>query len=69
MMNRWTQWIMTLCLFGLLVTTANAQQKVLKVGDKAPDFEIDTLAGGKFKLSDRYATGRPTVLLFSRANW
>lgn len=69
MMKIWTQAIMVFCLIGLFVSTAEAQQQALKVGDKAPDFEVDTLAGEKFKLSARYATGKPTVLLFSRANW
>lgn len=65
-----TQPIMALCLLGLFFSTASAQQTVLKVGDKAPDFEVDTLDGKKFKLSDRYGKdGKPTILLFSRANW
>lgn len=45
----------------------------LQVGDKAPDFEIETFDGKTIKLSDRFASGkksgRPVVLLFSRAHW
>ena len=70
MFKIWSRPIMALCLVGLFMATANAQTEVLKVGDKAPDFEVETLAGTKFKLSDRFGEGsKPTVLLFSRANW
>ena len=70
MMKQLTRPIMALCLLGFFLSPVAAQQANLKVGDKAPDFEVDTLSGEKFKLSDRYgADGKPTVLLFSRANW
>ena len=47
-----------------------AKQEALKVGDKAPDFVVETLAGTKFKLSNQFGKdGKPTILLFSRANW
>ena len=70
MLKIWIRPIMALCLFGFFWATANAQTEVLKVGDKAPDFEVETLDGTKFKLSDRFGDdGKPTVLLFSRANW
>ncbi len=69
MMKRLTLPIMAICLVGLFLSTASAQS-TLKVGDKAPDFEIETLDGTKFKLSDRFGEdGKPTILLFSRANW
>ena len=46
------------------------KQEALKVGDKAPDFVVETLAGTKFKLSNQFGKdGKPTILLFSRANW
>jgi hypothetical protein len=61
--------IMAICLLGLLVSTATAQD-VLKVGDKAPDFEVKTFGDVKVKLSDRFGeNGKPTILLFSRASW
>lgn len=45
-------------------------EQVLKVGDKAPDFEITGLENKKIKLSERFGEkGQPVVLLFSRANW
>ena len=70
MLKIWIRPIMALCLFGFFLATANAQTEVLKVGDKAPDFEVETVDGTKFKLSDRFGDdGKPTVLLFSRANW
>ena len=70
MFKIWSRPIMALCLFGLFLASANAQTEVLKVGDKAPDFEVETLAGTKFKLSDRFGEdSKPTLLLFTRANW
>ena len=44
-------------------------QDTLKVGDKAPDFEVGSFDDSTVKLSDRFAKGTPTILLFSRANW
>lgn len=45
-------------------------QEALKVGDKAPDFELEGLGDEKIKLSERFGEkGRPVILLFSRANW
>ena len=39
------------------------------VGDKASDFELQSV-GKKIKLSDRFAgDGKPVVVVFSRANW
>ena len=70
MMKHLTRPIMALCLLGCLLSPVAAQQTSLKVGDKAPDFEVETLGGGKFKLSDQYgADAKPTILLFNRAHW
>ena len=80
MIKRYTQSFMAVCLLGLFLSTASGQQEavkqeavkqeVLKVGDKAPDFEVETLAGTKFKLSNQFGKdGKSTILLFSRANW
>ena len=42
----------------------------LKVGDKAPEFEVTGIDGEKFKLSEKIGDkGKNVVLLFSRANW
>lgn len=80
MIKRYAQSFMAVCLLGLFLSTASGQQEavkqeavkqeVLKVGDKAPDFEVETLAGTKFKLSNQFGKdGKSTILLFSRANW
>ena len=70
MMKQLTRPMMALCLLGFFLSPLAAQQATLKVGDKAPDFEVETLSGEMFKLSDRYGDdAKPTVLLFSRANW
>ena len=42
----------------------------LKVGDQAPDFEIDVLGGKTIKLSDHVGREKDvTVLVFNRAHW
>ena len=85
MFKRYTRPIMAVCLLGFFLTPAHGQQEMakqemakqeavkqeaLKVGDKAPDFVVETLAGTKFKLSNQFSKdGKPTILLFSRANW
>ena len=70
MLKHLTRPIMALCLLGFFLSPVAAQQANLKVGDQAPDFEVETLSGGKFKLSDRYGDdGKPTIILFSRAHW
>ena len=44
--------------------------KPVAVGEKAPDFELETFDDKTVKLSDRFGEkGKPVVLLFSRANW
>ena len=44
--------------------------RLLAVGAKAPDFEVEALGGETVRLSDyvSQASG-PTVLLFDRAHW
>lgn len=80
MFKRYTRPIMAVCLLGFFLAPAHGQQEMakqeavkqeaLKVGDKAPDFVVETLAGTKFKLSNQFSKdGKPTILLFSRANW
>ena len=50
-------------------TDKSMAKKTLAVGDKAVDFEIQSI-GKKIKLSDNFGEkGKPTVLVFSRANW
>ena len=66
--------VLATCLLCLAAGPIDAQDSKdvpeLKAGDKAPDFEVTTITGDKLKLSDRFGEqGRPTVLLFSRANW
>ena len=42
----------------------------VKVGEKAPDFELESLGNTTVKLSERFGEkGKPVVLLFSRAHW
>jgi len=40
----------------------------VKVGDLAPDFTLESLAGGRVTLSD-YRGGRNVVLVFYRGWW
>lgn len=42
--------------------------KIIKVDDKAPDFELPSTAGGTQKLSDLLAKG-PVVMTFYRGGW
>ena len=48
-----------------------AEARQLSEGDKAPNFELESLDGKKVKLSDRFEgdDASPVVLLFSRAHW
>ena len=66
--------VLAACVLSLAFGQVSAQDSKdateLKVGDKAPDFEVTTITGDKLKLSDRFGEqGRPAILLFSRANW
>jgi len=46
------------------------QAQALKIGDKAPDFSLETFDNEKITLSERFGSeGKHTILLFSRANW
>ena len=68
------KFLFAICLTGLCVLSCCGQhsfaQEELTVGDKAPDFEVETIGDATTKLSDRFGdSGNPTILLFSRANW
>ncbi len=42
----------------------------LKVGDQAPDFQVEVSGGESFRLSKHLLQAKgPTVLLFDRAHW
>ena len=66
--------VLALCTMLGFATMANAQSdakasSALKVGDKAADFELQSM-GKKIKLSDYYGKdGKNAVVVFSRANW
>lgn len=46
------------------------ESRILSVGSKAPDFEVEALGGETIKLSDYVAASSgPTILLFDRAHW
>ena len=66
-------YLKSLAAIAMLMISAsvvNAQGNALKVGDKAPDFELEALDTKTIKLSDHFGEdGMSTVLLFSRANW
>jgi len=49
-LNRKSLSLVTLAVVALFFTAAGHAQAV-QVGDKAPDFELDSTAGGKLKLS------------------
>ena len=55
-------------------TDVKAQQaddtRLLSVGSKVPDFEVEVLGGETLKLSHYVAeSSGPTILLFDRAHW
>jgi peroxiredoxin len=50
------------------VRKSGVAEKALKVGDRAPDFELPNAAGEKVKLSDLTARG-PVVLMWYRGGW
>jgi peroxiredoxin len=45
-----------------------AEYTGLKVGDRAPEFEVLDSTGGRWTLADLVATG-PRVLVFYRGHW
>ena len=46
------------------------EPKPVAVGDKVPDFDLESMDGKRVKLSERFGeNGKPVILLFSRANW
>jgi peroxiredoxin len=47
-----------------LVVTAHVSALALEVGDKAPDFELESSKGGKLKLSD--LKGKNVLINFYR---
>jgi cytochrome oxidase Cu insertion factor (SCO1/SenC/PrrC family) len=44
--------IFSLALAMAVVAAASSPARALEVGDKAPDFELESSKGGKLKLSD-----------------
>jgi peroxiredoxin len=50
------------------VRKSGVTEKALKVGDRAPDFELPNAAGKKVKLSDLTARG-PVVITWYRGGW
>lgn len=47
-----------------------SDEKAVAVGDKAPDFSLQSMDKDPVILSKRFGKkGKPVVLLFSRANW
>jgi peroxiredoxin len=52
-----------LTVFSLIFASTNLAQ-ALQVGDKAPDFELDSSKGGKLKLSD--LRGKNVLINFYR---
>ena len=59
-----------LMVFVALLPVALTANDGIKVGDTAPDFEVQGLDKASVKLSEGFGDDRgATVLLFSRANW
>jgi peroxiredoxin len=44
-------YLLSLCIAFALVFALTNSARAIGVGDKAPDFELDSTAGGKLKLS------------------
>lgn len=43
------------------------KSEIVRIGDRAPDFEVDGLDGETLRLADH--RGRSVVLLFYRGHW
>jgi peroxiredoxin Q/BCP len=51
-MKSTARFIFSLALTIAVVAAASSAARALEVGDKAPDFELESSKGGKLKLSD-----------------
>ena len=51
------------------VCSAQEAPVEVKVGKQAPDFTATGIDGKEFKLSQKLASGKHVVLMFSRAHW
>jgi hypothetical protein len=56
--------MMTLMLVGLVMLASVPSARALEVGQKAPDFELDSTKGGKLKLSS--LIGKNVLINFYR---
>jgi cytochrome oxidase Cu insertion factor (SCO1/SenC/PrrC family) len=63
--SRRTLWVL-LVAFSLIFAT-NGLAPAVGVGDKAPDFELDSTKGGKLKLSD--LRGKNVLINFYRSDF
>ncbi len=52
----------------LRVKSAGVEERALKVGQRAPDFELPDFAGNQFSLAQLRANG-PLALIFYRGLW
>lgn len=55
-------------LFALSCVSTGAAETA-SLGKPAPDFTATGIDGKPFKLSEKTATGKNVVLMFSRAHW
>lgn len=56
--------ILTSLLMGLILQALLCSASAIEVGQKAPDFELDSTKGGKLKLSD--LKGKTVLINFYR---
>lgn len=59
--------LLTVLLLGLVSLAGARSAAALEVGDKAPDFELDSTKGGKLKLSS--LRGKNVLINFYRADY
>ena len=52
----------------LRVKRAGMEERALKVGQRAPDFELSDMAGNQVSLAQLHADG-PLALIFFRGRW